>query len=373
MLDRLGVIQLDSVNVLARSHDLVPFSRLGPCSVDSPAEQIYRRKRGFEYWGHEASWLPIDLYRHFGFRRAWFRERARARVPDWRCTFRPQHQELHDRIHARIREEGPLSSAAFADDRPGRGTWWDWTPAKRALEDLFACGELTAGGRTRGFARLYDLPERYLPADLDRADPGEHASLRHLLRRAIGALGIATALDAADYYRVNPHQWRPALDDLVASGEVVPVAVEGWTAPAYALPARLDGPLIRPRHRPTFLSPFDNLIFFRPRAERLFGFHYRISIYTPAAQRIHGYYVLPLLARGELVGRADLKLDRKQRLLRCPALFLECARPGALAEHARAVADALRSLATHLGADAIVVERSEPPHLAPVVAAALGG
>jgi hypothetical protein len=359
VLDRLGVIQLDSVNVLARTHDLVPFSRLGPSSTTSMYDQIYRRKRGFEYWGHEASWLPIDLYRHFHFRRQWFRVRE-----GWRGTFRPQFQELYDHIRERIREEGPLGSVAFADDRPERGTWWDWKPAKRALEDLFACGELTSGGRSNGFARLYELPERYLPPDLDRSDPGEHASMKHLLKRSIGALGVGTASDAADYYRVNSHKWRPALDELVACGEVVEVAVKGWKGPAYALSATLDGPLTRPRHRPTFLTPFDNLIFFRPRTERLFDFHYRISIYTPAEQRVHGYYVLPLLVKGELVGRADLKLDRKAKVLRCHALFLEHPSPRRTAEHAKAAGEALRSLATHLGAESISIDRVDPPGVA---------
>jgi uncharacterized protein len=361
VLDRLGVIQLDSVNVLARTHDIVPFSRIGPYPLADMYRAIYTERRGFEYWGHEASWLPIDLYRHFDFKREWFRVRE-----GWRGTFRPQFQELYDHIRARILAEGPLGSVAFEDDRPERGTWWDWKPAKRALEDLFACGDLTSAGRTAGFARLYELPERYLPPGLDGPGPDRAESLRALLRRSIGALGVATALDAADYYRVNRHTWRPVLNDLLASGEVVELAVEGWRAPAYALPGALGGSLRVPRHRPTFLSPFDNLIWFRPRDERLFDFHYRIEIYTPAPKRQFGYYVLPLLAGGRLVGRADLKMERKERRLRCHALYLnDEGRPEDAAE-------ALRSLAAHLGAETVAVDRVEPVGVAGEVERLLG-
>jgi uncharacterized protein YcaQ len=310
---------------------------------------VYADRRGFEYWGHEASWLPLDLYPHFGFRRRRFRERE-----TWRGTFRSKHQPLYDHIKERIAVEGPLGSLAFEDDRPERGTWWDWKPAKRALEDLFACGELTSAGRTAGFARLYELPERYLPRGLDGSDPGEAESLRVLLRRSLGALGVATALDAADYYRLSSHGWRNALADLVASGEAVELRVEGWRPPAYALPGALDGSLRLPRHRPTFLSPFDNLVWFRPRDERLFDFHYRIEIYTPAPKRQFGYYVLPLLAGGTLVGRADLKVERKERRLRCHALYLH---DDAVPADAAA---ALQSLAAHLAAETIVVDRVEP-------------
>jgi uncharacterized protein YcaQ len=349
VLDRLGVIQLDSVNVLARTHDIVPFSRIGPYALPAMYGAVYADRRGFEYWGHEASWLPIDLYRHFDFRRRLFRERE-----TWRGTFRSTFQPLYDHIRERIRTEGPLGSVAFEDDRSERGTWWDWKPAKRALEDLFACGDLTSAGRTAGFARLYELPERYLPPALDGPDPGTSESLRVLLRRSLAALGVATALDASDYFRLKGHPWRAVLADMVASREAVELRVEGWGQPAYALPGALEGSLRLPRHRPTFLSPFDNLVWFRPRDERMFDFHYRIEIYTPAPKRQFGYYVLPLLAGGALVGRADLKMERRERRLRCHALYLHA---DALPADAAA---ALLSLATHLGAESIAVDRVEP-------------
>lgn len=348
VLDRLGVIQLDSVNVVARTHDLVPFSRIGAHDLSAMYEAIYRKKRGFEYWGHEASWLPMDTLPYFRSRMARFREDPR----NWRGTFRADHEPLYQAIMDRIHLEGPLGSAAFEDTRPQRGTWWDWKPAKRALEDLFACGELTSGGRTVGFARLYELPERYFPPGLDD-DPGPDATARYLTKRAIAALGVATGMDAADYYRQRTPHWRAQLKQLISDGEVVELKVAGWKPPAYALPAALAGSTRTPKHRPTFLTPFDNLIWSRDRTERLFGFHYRISIYTPAAQRVHGYYVLPLLASGQLGGRADLKLERKEKLLRCRALFFEGASP-------EDAASALRDLARHLQAERVVVEKVEP-------------
>jgi uncharacterized protein YcaQ len=211
--------------------------------------------------------------------------------------------------------------------------------------------------RTAGFARCYDLPERVLPAGLDTADPGAEVSAQHLFRRGLAAMGVATAREAADYFRLRPEHWRPALRALLDAGEVVPVSVEGWQDAAYAVPAALSGPLRVPRHRPVFLSPFDNLMWERRRVERLFGFHYRIEIYVPEGQRRHGYYVLPLLARGQLLGRADLKLERQAGVLRCRGLWLEGATPD---EAGHALCD----LAAHLGAPTVAVERVEPAGVA---------
>jgi hypothetical protein len=207
--------------------------------------------------------------------------------------------------------------------------------------------------RTAGFARVYDLAERVLPATLDTTNPGAEAAAIHLMRRAIGAMGIAAGREAADYFHVEAGAWRPALAALREAGEIVEVSVEGWREVAYALPAALSGPLRPPRHRPTFLSPFDNLIWLRTRTERLFDFHYRIEIYVPEPQRRYGYYVLPLLARGTLRGRADMKHDRQARVLRVHGLWLEGATPEETAE-------ALRHLAAHLGVATIEVTRGEP-------------
>jgi uncharacterized protein YcaQ len=368
MLDYLGAIQLDSVSVVVRPQDVVPFSRTGTYDVAAMYDTIYTQRRGFEYWGHEASWLPMGDYRYFRPRMAKFQ------AHDWWQRQLGEYASVAAEVLERIRKDGPVSSADFADNRPHRraglhtlglgGNWWDRKPAKRALEILFASGELMCAGRTAGFARIYDLPERILPQGLDTSDPGESAAVRFLLRRAIAALGIATGPEAARYYLLHRHDakaWRPALADLVASGEVVQVQVQGWREPGLAVPAALNGPLRLPAHQPTFLSPFDNLIWERDRIERTFGFRYRIEIYTPAPKREYGYYVLPRLAHGQFVGRADFKLDRKAGTLRALALYLEGAEPE---ETAAAVTD----LAAHLGATSVVVERCEPAAMQEAVA-----
>jgi uncharacterized protein YcaQ len=354
VLRQLGFIQLDSVNVVQRTHWIVPFSRLGPYSTKLLHEQVYDKRGGFEYWGHAASWLPIEEYRYFHYRKRRMRERSRGWFDSWNASL-DQNRDLYQHVLDRIRAEGPLGSSAFEDPRERRGTWWDWKPAKLVLEDLFDRGDLMCLTRTDGFARIYDLPERVLPPGLDTSDPGEAESHRHLLLRAFEALGVGTAADAADYFRQRHKEtWRPALRDLVESGQIVPVAVEGWKEPAYATPAALAGPLRTPKHRPTLLSPFDNLVCYRERLERLFGFFYRIEIYTPEAKRTFGYYVLPLLVDGQIVGRADLKLDRPQRVLRCRRLALD----GNDLEPARA---ALADFAAHLGADRYDIERLDNP------------
>jgi uncharacterized protein YcaQ len=243
----------------------------------------------------------------------------------------------------RIRAEGALSAAAFEDPRGGRGTWWDWKPAKLVLEDLLDQGELMCSERTTGFARIYDLPERVLPDDLDTSDPGNEAATRYLLLRGLAGLGVATAGEIIDYYRLKPALPRLVLREMLADGEVLPVEVEGWPAPAFSTPAALEGPLRVPTFPPTLLAPFDNLMWERNRVERIFGFRYRVEIYVPEPKRQYGYYVLPLLARGGLRGRADLKFDRQAGVLRVRRLWLEGAEPA----EARL---ALEALARHLGA-----------------------
>ena len=370
VLTHLGAIQLDSVNVLARSHEIVPFSRLGPCSIAAMHRAIYHERQGFEYWGHVASLLPIAEYRYFIPRMEAIRQRG------WWWGNDSERAQLIPLILERIRAEGPLGSAAFEDPRGSRGTWWNWKPAKEALEILFARGELMVANRSNGFARLYDLPERVLPPGLDVANPGPTEANRHLMRRAFAALGLATGPEAADYYRlahpwwrVASASWKTALAELIEAGNVVEVAVEGTETPSFAIPSALEGRLEAPRHRPTFLSPFDNLLWTREtrgdRIERLFGFRYRIELYVPGPKRIYGYYVLPLLARGALGGRADLKLDRKAGVLLVRALFLE----GATPEDAAA---ALVDLAAHLGVATIQVARVEPESALASVRARLG-
>jgi uncharacterized protein YcaQ len=339
LLDQLGAIQIDSVNVLARNHLLIPFARLGPYSVQDLQHAIYQERRGFEYWGHMASWLPMRDYRYFLPRM----RRMRAESRGWWRRVRADHAALYPLVLERVRAEGPLGAAAFDDPRGGRGTWWDWKPAKLVLEDLLDQGELMCADRTTGFARVYDLPERVLPAGLDISDPGDEDATRYLLLRGLACLGVATAGEIIDYYRLRPPLPRSQLRHLVADGEIVEVAVEGWKVPAFSTPAALEGPLDVPEHPPTLLAPFDNLMWERTRVERTFGFRYRVEIYVPEPKRQFGYYVLPLLARGGLRGRADLKLDRQAGVLRVRRSYLEGAEPA----EARA---ALEALARHLGA-----------------------
>ncbi len=353
VLRRLGVIQLDSVNVIARPQELVPFARVGPYRMADMHRAIYQERGGFEYWGHEASWLPIEDFRYFLHRMG----KRRGEPRGWWSEVRAKNAALYPLVLERIRREGPLGSAAFDDPRDVRGTWWDWKPAKLVLEDLFDRGELMSTSRTAGFARIYDLPERVLTGDTDLRDPGPAEATRYLLRRAIMARGIANGPEAADYYRLKPAAWRPALAELLESGDVEEVTILGLPSTAYVARGALNGDLSIPDHRPTLLSPFDNLLWHRDRVERLFGFRYRVEIYVPEPKRLFGYYVLPLLVRGGLHGRIDLKLDRKLGTLRARGVWLEGA---TLAD----VEIALSELANHVGALNYdierVVERSDP-------------
>ena len=344
LLDRLGAIQLDSVNVLARNHLLVPFSRLGAYSVDALHQAIYQQKRGFEYWGHMASWLPMAEYRYFLPRMARMRDATRG----WWTRIRAEHAELYPLVLERVGEEGPIGAAAFEDPRGGRGTWWDWKPAKLVLEDLLDQGHIMVSGRTAGFARLYDMIERVLPPGLDTRDPGKHDAARHLLLRGLRGLGVATFKEMTDYFRLKPAEGpKAALASLIEDGSVVEVEVESWRGAAYATSEALNRDVSIPDHPPTLLAPFDNLMWERDRVERIFGFRYRVEIYVPEPKRQFGYFVLPLLARGQLRGRADLKLDRKvdgaSSVLRVRGLWLEGGEPAEA--HA-----AFEDLARHLGA-----------------------
>jgi uncharacterized protein YcaQ len=340
LLERLGAIQMDSVNILARNHVLVPFSRLGAYSISALHTAIYQERRGFEYWGHMASWLPIDEYRYFLPRMMRMRETSRG----WWVQARTENAALYPLVLERVRAEGALGAAAFEDPRGGRGTWWDWKPAKLVLEDLLDQGLLMCTARTAGFARVYDLPERVLPPGLDTRDPGQLAASKHLLQRGLERLGVATAIEMADYFRLKPvDQVKAALAGLLADGEIVAVDVEGWPKAAYTTSAALNAPLDVPMHRATLLAPFDNLLWQRDRIERIFGFHFRVEIYVPEPKRIFGYFVLPLLARGQLCGRADLKLDRQQSILRVRGIWLEGAEP-------HEMQSAIEDLASHLGA-----------------------
>ncbi len=326
VFDRIGVIQIDSVNVLVRSQELPLFARLGPhprhlLSAMAADGEI------FEYWAHMASVAPAARHRLFRWRMAaadedsWWRD-----VPRKRAGF---VEEVYDAVVSR----GPVTAADLRTQARRKGTWWDWDDEKAALEFLFWCGRVTALRRPADFARLYDLPERVLPAAvLSAPTPTEAEARKELLRLSMRSLGVATGGDLADYYRQKLTAVRPLIAELVADGELIPVQIEGWSEPAYLDPAARRPRAVRAR---ALLSPFDSLVFERKRTERLFGFRYRIEIYTPAPKRIYGYYVLPFLLGEDLVGRVDLKADRARSTLLVPGAFTE---PGVVPE---AVADEL--------------------------------
>jgi len=362
-LGRLGAVQIDSINVVARAHQLTLAARVGPHDPAAFDRLVYRRRAGFEYWGHAASYLPIEHYRLFLPRMRRMAETTRG----WWAETRRRHAALYGPVLDRVRAEGPLAASAFRDPAgPRRGTWWDWAPAKHVLEDLFDQGVLAVHDRVN-FERRYDLAERVLPAGLDTSEPSTAEAALALTVLAARALGVGTAADLADYFRLRPEQARPALAEAVAAGLVAEVAVQGWSRPAYLHPAaRLPRAV---RHPPVLLSPFDSLIWSRERTERLFGFRYRLEVYVPAARRQHGYYTMPVLSGGELVARADPKHDRPAGRLLLRALHLEDGADPAAA--LAATAAAAGRLADHLGAGRVEAGDAMPPAVAAGLRAAL--
>ena len=347
LIGRIQVLQLDSVSVAVRAHYAPMFSRLGPYDrdlLDAAAWSHSARSPRLlvEYWAHEAALMSIEDWPLLRWR---MREYTGGR---WGVEIVEKNPRLVDDVVAAVVELGPSTAGqieAHLQSAPkrGKGAWWNRTDTKWVAEALFASGVLTTAHRT-GFARHYDLVERVLPADVVARQVDDVEAVRELTLRAATALGVATEADIRDYFRLRPGQSKSAIADLVATGELEPTEVDGWTAPAYL---RAGQPVPRADRGTALLCPFDPLIFFRPRIERLFGFHYRIEIYTPAAKRRFGYYVWPLLLDGDLVARVDLKADRSAGVLQVIGAFIE---PG---QDARRVADAmageLQTMATWLG------------------------
>ena len=348
MTDRLAVVQIDSVNVLSRSHYLPAFSRLGNYPRAALDELTARRPAVFEYWAHEASFLPVRLQPFLRWRMAAAEEHAWGNMVRLQQE-RPQYvAEVLDRVRA----VGPLKASDIDELKPDRpGTMWNWHPGKVALEWLFFAGEITATHRTTSFEKVYDLTERVLPADvLQVPTPDPADAVRELVRTAARALGVATERDLRDYFRLRPAATRTAVEELADAGELLPVEVPGWGGPAWLDPAARRPRRIRAR---ALLSPFDSLVWERPRVERIFGFRYRLEIYTPAARRVHGYYVLPFLLGDQLVARVDLKADRQAGTLRVQAAHAEEGADRPLV--AAALAQELRLMADWLGLDDVVV------------------
>ena len=348
----LGLVQIDSVNVLVRSHYLPVFSRLGPYAHELLDRAAYsgRNRRLFEYWGHEASLIPVDLQPLF----RWRMGRAMAGDGMWGgvARFGRSHRPFCVRVLDELRDRGPLGVSELSAGGARKAGWWEWSDGKVALEWLFWTGQVTTHSRRR-FERVYDLTERVLPrAVIDTPTPEPAAAQRQLLRVAIAALGVATERDLRDYFRLSAADARARVAELTEDGDLVPVSVEGWKQPAFMDPRARAPRRIEAR---ALLSPFDSLVWERSRTERLFDFRYRLEIYTPAHKRIHGYYVLPFLLGDRLVGRVDLKADRARGVLRVVRAHRE---PWAADEDvAGPLRDELRSLAGWLGLERIVVSR----------------
>ncbi len=357
-VERLGLLQIDSVNVLSRAHYLPLFSRLGPYDRDRLDAASWRApRRLFEYWGHEASLIPVSAQPLL----RWRMDRAEHEAWGGMRRIRTERPELVERVLADVRANGPISARQLAEDEapPRSGPWWGWSDVKRAVELLFWSGQVTSA-RRRGFERLYDVPERVLPrAVLGAPTPTVEEAQRGLLRIAARACGIATERDLRDYFRLPAAAAKARVAELVEAGELHEVTVEGWRTPGLLHPAARVPRRVRAR---ALLGPFDSLVWERPRVERLFGFRYRLEIYVPAPKRVHGYYVLPFLLGDRLVGRVDLKADRAAGTLVVQAAWAE---DGAPPETAAALHDELALLATWLGLERVhVVDRG---NLAPAL------
>lgn len=356
-LDRLSLFQIDSVNVLSRAHYLPAFSRIGAYDralLDRAAWGARRERRMWEYWAHEASLLPLDLHPLLRWRMA-RADRGEAGYASVRAVATERRAEAMALLD-RIRNDGPL---AASDVENGRTGWWTWSDAKRLLEWLFHAGHVTAATRRRSFERVYDLTERVIPAaTLALPTPDEGDAQAQLVERAARALGIATSGELRDYHRLSPADGTRAVARLVEDGTLLPVAVPGWPA-AYR---HRDARTPRRVSARALLAPFDPLIWERTRTERLFGFRYRIGIYTPADRREHGYYVLPFLLGERLVARVDLKADRAASTLRVQQVTHE---PNAPPDTGEALAAELATMAGWLGLEHVAGGTGPGDHVTP--------
>jgi len=356
-IDRLGLLQIDSVNVLTRAHYLPLFSRLGNYDSEHLDRLAWGRKsqRGlFEFWAHEASLLPVASHPLWRWRMA---RAAAAHAGDIKGklhVFRREKGAFIDEVRRQLVARGPLAASDLETGTAKTGPWWGWSDAKYAMEWLFFAGEVTTATRRGAFERVYDLTERVLPAAvqaLPTPDPAE--AQRELVRIAARAMGVATASDLRDYFRLPVLDFKARLAELVEAGDLIQVEVEGWDKPGYLGPAARQPHRIEAR---ALLAPFDPLIWERDRTERLFDFFYRIEIYTPVAKRTHGYYVLPFLLDDKLVARVDLKADRAASRLLVHAAHLE---PGNdVTKVAGPLREELRLMADWLGLESVALPRA---------------
>ncbi|MDJ0926001.1 MAG: crosslink repair DNA glycosylase YcaQ family protein [Acidimicrobiia bacterium] len=345
VIDRIGLLQLDSVNVLQRSHYLPMWSRLGPYSIDALDEFTARSGEMFEYWGHVASLLPVNLHRLL-------RWRMEAAEPGPRTgAMLEDHPDYLEAVLAEISEHGPLTVSELSDPGTRTGPWWGHGKGKIALDWLFSVGEITAY-RNSNFGRLYDLPERVIaPEHLNSPTPSKEEAYRELLLLSAKHHGVGSAADLGDYYRLHMPTVRKILKDMVAAGDLEEAIVEGWQHEAY-----LHTKAKKPRRieANALLSPFDPVVWERDRTERLFEFFYRLEIYVPKPDRVYGYYVLPFLMDDALVARVDLKSDRKNGVLRVLGSYHE---PDVdAAEVAERLSIELRAMGSWLGLGDVAIE-----------------
>ncbi|MEU3914872.1 MULTISPECIES: DNA glycosylase AlkZ-like family protein [unclassified Streptomyces] len=350
VLRHLGAVQLDTISVLARSHELIPYARLGAVGRDTVEKAYWSDSHAFEYWSHAACILPIEEWPHFAFRR----RARRARGHRWHVL--QDKERSTAAVLDRLRADGPLTSSELGGAKNG-GEWFEWSETKIAVEWLLDTGEVVCTER-RGWKRVYDLAERAVPDALFHDDLDDRECLRRLVELAGRSLGVGTRADIADYHRLKGEQF----DAVVADSGLVPVSVEGWGKPAWAHPEALASEP-RGRHRTTLLSPFDSLVWDRPRTERIFGFTHRLEAYVPKPKRIHGYFAMPLLAGGRLQGRVDP--GREGRTLVARQLSLTTPKA------AGAMAEALWEAARWVGCEDVRVERAADEREAAAVTAEL--
>ena len=348
VLQHTNVLQIDSVNVVTRAHYLPAWSRIGAYPRPLLDRMAYRDRELYEYWGHEAALLPVGLHPLMRWRMA----HAQAGLGMWKgiATFAADNARYVEHILDIVRDKGPVTAGEIEqEDKRAKEQWgWNWSREKTALEYLFRAGLVTIADR-RNFERVYDVPERVIPAAvLDLPTPSEDEAHRELLMLAARSCGVATASDLADYFRLRVPVARPRIDELVEDGRLLQVQVQGWRQPAYVVP---DAIVPRRANGRALLVPFDPLIWERERTERLFDFRYRIEIYVPAHKRTHGYYVLPFLLGDAIVARVDLKSDRQAGVLRVQSAWAE---PAAPASTGAALTEELTGLAQWLELDGVV-------------------
>ena len=339
VIKKLGVIQIDSVNVLVRSQELPLFARLGDHDRNA-INKATAQSKIFEYWGHEAAILPVEIQPLF----RWKMNAARTgKIKHWGLTsFYADNKAFVKRILKHVEANGPVTARELSTRTTKKSSWWDWDEAKTALEYLFLTGQLMSCGRGSDFARIYDITERVLPSKiLNTPTPSENEARKQLLVRAAKAQGVATLTDLADYYRQKTAVIKPLVNELVEQGDLREVTVDTWVEKAFV---HRSAKPPKKLYATALLSPFDSLVWCRPRNERLFDFHYRIEIYTPKEKRKFGYYVLPFMMNGELVGRVDLKADRANAKLLVQSVHTEkgikrASINGALTDELRALAN----------------------------------